>query len=241
MDTVLNYSPLDPQFTTHLLNLAMATLLSGIIGLERGFHGRAAGIRTNVLVGIGACLFTILSALIASSGQVVTGSGIGIPDPGRIAAQIVTGIGFLGAGAIVKSGINIRGLTTASSMWIVAGIGMACGAGYIAIAATATLLSLLVLTLVSFSENFLPSHSYRSIKIQLGSQKTAQDVISAIKTVARVQSVSFDYNTLKNDYFIVVNIRLLKCTKTDSAFEKVYKRIQESTSELISIRWKLQN
>ncbi len=103
--------------------LIIAAVLGALIGAEREIHGHPAGIRTHMLVALGAGIFTVLS--IHGFGQ-APGAGI---DPTRIAAQIVSGIGFLGAGAILKDGIVIRGLTTAASLWATAAVGMAAGAG----------------------------------------------------------------------------------------------------------------
>jgi putative Mg2+ transporter-C (MgtC) family protein len=105
------------------LRLILAAALGALIGGEREIHGHPAGIRTHMLVALGSGLFTVLS--IHGFGQ---GPGAGI-DPTRIAAQIVSGIGFLGAGAILKDGIVIRGLTTAASLWATAAVGMAAGSG----------------------------------------------------------------------------------------------------------------
>jgi putative Mg2+ transporter-C (MgtC) family protein len=112
--------------------LVVAAALGGLIGAEREIHGHPAGIRTHMLVALGSGLFTVLS--IHGFGQ---GPGSGI-DPTRIAAQIVTGIGFLGAGAILKDGVVIRGLTTAASLWATAAVGLAVGAGEYVIAAVAS-------------------------------------------------------------------------------------------------------
>jgi len=119
-----------------IIPLLVAAVLGSAIGLERELHGKYAGLRTNILICLGSCIFTIVSISLSGS------------DPGRIAAQIVTGIGFLGAGAIIHSGIGIHGLTTAAGIWIVAGIGMACGVGMYFLAVCATLLSLIVLWLL---------------------------------------------------------------------------------------------
>lgn len=102
--------------------LTIAAGLGAAVGIERELREREAGIRTHLLVSLGACLFTIVGAY-----GFHNFSGV---DPTRIAAQVVTGIGFLGAGAIIREGISVRGLTTAASLWIVAAIGMAAGAGY---------------------------------------------------------------------------------------------------------------
>ena len=110
-----------------LLRLLLACLLGGAVGLEREVSGQGAGFRTHILVALGACLFTVVSAY--AFGPFVSGSGALRYDPTRIAAQVVSGVGFLGGGAILRSGTGIRGLTTAASLWVVAAIGLAAGAG----------------------------------------------------------------------------------------------------------------
>jgi putative Mg2+ transporter-C (MgtC) family protein len=118
--------------------------LCALIGLERESRDQAAGLRTHILVGVGSALFTLVSAY--GFHGLLTESGTRT-DPTRIAAQIVSGIGFLGAGAIIRQGVNVRGLTTAATLWVVAAIGMAAGAGYYfgALVTTALVLPALVL------------------------------------------------------------------------------------------------
>ena len=127
-----------------LLRLSLAAVLGGMIGFERELREREAGLRTHLLVSLGSALFTIVSAYgfrdFLTSGAVVVRT-----DPTRIAAQIVTGIGFLGAGAIIRQGFSVRGLTTAATLWVVAAVGLACGAGYYSAAALSTALVLLAL------------------------------------------------------------------------------------------------
>jgi putative Mg2+ transporter-C (MgtC) family protein len=120
-----------------LVRIAVAAALTGSIGMERELRERAAGLRTHMLVGVGSALFTIVSAY-AWSDFVFSRQGGVVFDPTRIAAQIVTGIGFLGAGAIIRQGLSVRGLTTAAGLWVVAAIGMAVGAGYYSAAVIAT-------------------------------------------------------------------------------------------------------
>jgi putative Mg2+ transporter-C (MgtC) family protein len=111
------------------LRLAVAAALTGAVGLERELRERAAGLRTHMLVGVGSALFTIISAY--AWGDFIFDRTQGTAfDPTRIAAQIVTGIGFLGAGVIIRQGLSIRGVTTAAGLWVAAAIGMAVGAGY---------------------------------------------------------------------------------------------------------------
>jgi putative Mg2+ transporter-C (MgtC) family protein len=127
-----------------LLRLVVAAALGAAIGVEREVREREAGIRTHLLVSLGSCLFTIVSAY-GFHDFLVGGTNIVRADPTRIAAQIVTGIGFLGAGAIIREGLSVRGLTTAASLWVVAAIGMASGAGYYWPAVAGTLLTLFAL------------------------------------------------------------------------------------------------
>jgi len=127
-----------------LLRLALAGVLGASIGLERELREREAGLRTHLLVCVGSALFTIVSAY-GFREFLVNGGSVVRADPTRIAAQIVTGIGFLGAGAIIRQGLSVRGLTTAATLWVVAAIGVAAGAGYYSAAAITTVLVILSL------------------------------------------------------------------------------------------------
>jgi putative Mg2+ transporter-C (MgtC) family protein len=127
----------DIHWVDVLLRIAVAAALTGAIGMERELRERAAGLRTHMLVGVGSALFTIVSAYAWTDFVFSRESGV-VFDPTRIAAQIVTGIGFLGAGAIIRQGLSVRGLTTAAGLWVVAAIGMAVGAGYYSAAVIAT-------------------------------------------------------------------------------------------------------
>jgi putative Mg2+ transporter-C (MgtC) family protein len=122
-------------FMSDSLSLCVALALGAIIGMERELSDKAAGLRTNILICVGSCLFMIVSKNF---------TGIMNADPTRIAAQIVTGIGFIGAGAIMHEGEHVTGLTTAATIWVVAAIGMAVGVHDYSIGAFATVLTLLV-------------------------------------------------------------------------------------------------
>jgi putative Mg2+ transporter-C (MgtC) family protein len=126
-----------------LLRILLSAVLSGLVGFEREIHGRAAGLRTHILVGVGSTLFMITSIVTASNY-----SHLGQVDPSRIGAQVVTGVGFLGAGAILRHGASIRGLTTAASIWAMAAIGLSVGAGqYVAgLITTAVVATVLILS-----------------------------------------------------------------------------------------------
>jgi putative Mg2+ transporter-C (MgtC) family protein len=127
-----------------VLRLALAAALGAAIGLERELREREAGLRTHLLVSLGSALFTVVSAY-GFHAFLSSGANVVRADPTRIAAQIVTGIGFLGAGAIIRQGFSVRGLTTAATLWVVAAIGMACGAGYYSAATVTTVLVILTL------------------------------------------------------------------------------------------------
>ena len=125
--------PADITILDWITRLVVAAFLSGLVGFERETRQKAAGLRTHMLVGLGAALFTLVGAYALGG------------DPARVAAQIVTGVGFLGAGAIFRDGATVKGLTTAAGLWAVAAIGMATGAGLIAGAISATIVALLIL------------------------------------------------------------------------------------------------
>lgn len=125
------------------IRLTVAFALGGIIGYERQSQSKAAGLRTHVLVCMGACLVMILSLNIYQSVQGLTNA-----DPARLAAQVVSGVGFLGAGTIMKEGATVTGLTTAASLWVVSGVGLAVGCGYYSGAFYTTFLILLTLALL---------------------------------------------------------------------------------------------
>jgi len=141
------------------LRLFVITVLAVAIGTEREFHGHPAGIRTMALVGVGACLFTVLGL------DPFFGSRV---DPTRIAAQIVTGVGFLGAGAILRRGSEVRGLTTAASIWVVAAIGMCIGFGNYFLGIFTTVLVLVTLVAIRPIESrlFKRAHARREAGLE---------------------------------------------------------------------------
>lgn len=144
-----------------LIRLFIALVLGFALGLERELTNKYAGLRTHILVCLGACVFTLLSIYgfptFANGDNVIIDQATGVRDTARIAAQIVTGIGFIGAGTVLRNGPMVFGLTTAATLWIAASIGMACGAGMYDIAVISTILSVVVLTLIRvFERQILP-------------------------------------------------------------------------------------
>lgn len=148
-----------------MFRLVLAATLGGLVGLEREIHGRPAGFRTHLLVAVGACLMMVVSEFFFFKYGAMDSSGSVRLDPARVAAQIVTGIGFLGAGAIIKEGQAVRGLTTAACLWIVAGIGMAVGVGLYMPALMVTAISLINLLLLKRLEGFLKKDRYRLLTV----------------------------------------------------------------------------
>ncbi len=148
-----------------LVKILLAVLAGTVIGLEREKHGRPAGLRTHLLVSSGSCLMMIVSEafFLKYGGQ--PGSGVVRLDPSRAAAQIITGIGFLGAGVIIKEGFVVRGLTTAACLWMVAGIGMAFGMGLISGGIIGTLVALFSLIALKKLEPIIKKDRYLHINV----------------------------------------------------------------------------
>lgn len=153
---------------TELTLVGLAYILSALVGIERHRQVKSAGLRTHTLVGLGAAVFTLVSGYGFSA---ITSSDA-ILDPSRIAAQIVSGVGFLGAGVIFVRQNVVSGLTTAASVWVVAAIGMACGAGMPVLAAAGTLLHLLTVTLLSKVARQIPiAGAGRDLTVHYGDGK----------------------------------------------------------------------
>lgn len=140
------------QYGGYIIKIFVSVLCGGVIGLERELSGKSAGLKTNILICMGAAIYMIVSNLI----PIVT--GVVPADPGRIAAQVATGIGFIGAGCIIHSGMSIAGLTTAATIWVVAAIGLVIGLGFNILAIILTAIVLLILIGVGRLERILRIH-----------------------------------------------------------------------------------
>ena len=150
-----------------VIRVLSSVLLGFAIGLEREMTNKYAGLRTNILVCLGACLFTIIS-IYGFPEVSVTGDELGTRDTARVAAQVVTGIGFIGGGTVLRHGATVFGLTTAATLWVSASIGMACGAGMYGLAIVATVLSILVLVSVRlFEKNVLISSTKNTRRLKM--------------------------------------------------------------------------
>jgi putative Mg2+ transporter-C (MgtC) family protein len=173
-----------------IIRLVLGFAAGAVIGFERSSRHQVAGLRTHILIATGSTLLMLLSIWLP---QEFTGMKNG--DPGRVAAQVVSGIGFLGAGAIVRLGNNIRGLTTAASLWLIAAVGLTIGAGMFAAAAAAELLSLITLFVLDFVEKrFFPSE--RNKVLELHYKNSSPDTAAALETLKNfgIRPQSMDVN-----------------------------------------------
>jgi putative Mg2+ transporter-C (MgtC) family protein len=175
--------------------LALAAVLGALVGFEREVRERQAGLRTHMLVSLGSALFTIVSAYAWTHFSFGHGSGLTY-DPTRIAAQIVTGVGFLGAGAILHQGLAVRGLTTAASLWIVAAVGMAAGAGYWTAAMIATaivLFALWPLRIAVYPLMVRLRHDDPMLFVDLRGRKGMGEVVRTVEQAGgTVESIGFE-------------------------------------------------
>ncbi len=197
--------------TTYIMRLAMALLVGGVVGLEREFKGKPAGIRTNILICVGSCLFMIISIEVArTAGRVA--------DPGRIAAQVVTGVGFLCAGTIMRSRFTVSGLTTAATIWVLSALGLAIGAGYIILGVAGAAIITLTLIAVRFFEAgihyFHANHIVQlvletreeivpTVLREFSKMKVATEVHD-IKLAGETWQVIIEYNTSKKTHITLL-------------------------------------
>ena len=166
---------MDPWWLV-LLKLGLAVILGGLVGYEREHHNQPAGLRTHIILCVGATLITLVSIALSKD----LGNDR-LTDPTRIAAQIVSGIGFLGGGAILRLGATVKGLTTAACIWTVTGVGMAVGAGYYFPAAMVVLIMLFSLhSLARFEDAFIKKRMYREMTL---TARSSPDLLGNVEKV----------------------------------------------------------
>ena len=167
----------------YIVRILLAALAGGVVGIERAYHDKSAGFRTMVLIATGSAFFTIMSYVMGSP----------VNDSARIAAAIVSGVGFLGAGIIIKVGINIRGLTTAASIWLVASIGMGMGLGLFTLAWAITGIALFVLWVLPPLERFIDDlHEFVILSIVIKNTDKQEEKILEMFKEHNVKVVSVD-------------------------------------------------
>jgi len=194
---------------TNLFRLLFASFLSGLIGIEREVHGRAAGFRTHLLVGVATCLIMIVSEYFFKNYGGLSSSTTVRTDPARIAASIVAGIGFLGTGVIIKSGRVVRGLTTAACLWMVAGVGMAVGTGLYVPAVIVTIIALFNLLLLKQIERLFRKDQFYTLVIHASNFRVnlnkVNDIIQEFKMRIVERRIETDTVTGQSCYEYVIS------------------------------------
>jgi putative Mg2+ transporter-C (MgtC) family protein len=173
------------------IKLVVAAVLGGIIGIEREFHDKPAGLRTNILICVGSTLFMSISNAFGDT---------------RIGAQIITGIGFLGAGSVLHSHGFVLGLTTAATIWVVAGVGMALGSGMYSVAVFATAMSLAILYFLSFLEDKIQGRKSYTYALVVTDLQQALASINKVLQACSVSAVSFNFKKRSDNYRVWFNL-----------------------------------
>jgi putative Mg2+ transporter-C (MgtC) family protein len=196
------------------IRLILAAVLGGIIGLERQIRDKPAGLRTNILICVGSTLFMSLSTRVA---QLLGG------DPTRIAAQIISGIGFLGAGAVLHSHGFVLGLTTAATIWVVAGVGMALGSGMYGVATFVTAMSLVTLYLLSYVEDKIQGRMSYSYALVVSDLNQALASINSVLQESSVSAASFNFKKRAENYRVWFTLVIPRDTNI-----KIIQRLSEA-------------
>lgn len=223
-----------------IIRVLFAALLGALIGLERDIRGRSAGLRTNILVSVGSSVFMLLSIGLAVR-WLESYPGSAAADPTRIAAQIITGIGFIGAGAIIKYKFSVQGLTTAACLWTTSAIGMACGAGFFELAILATLIAIFVLTILNHVEKLYSKDNYRIIKI------TVHKDVAIIKLIELIhkQDIRVLHYDVEKDYehgtvAITAEVKFQNKNSDDRMAEAVIAALEKSEIPVTNVHWRHQ-
>ena len=205
------------------LRLAVAMLLGGVIGFEREYRAKDAGFRTQFLVALGSALFCIVSQF---------GFGFELKDSSRVAAQVVSGIGFLGAGTIIFQKNVVRGLTTAAGLWVTAAIGLACGTGMYLPAVVTTLMVLIGLEILSA---VIPRVS-TSVVILSFSATSQESVKKAVREIRRncLDIISYELKERKTSQGVIFETNLSMKVKRDNRNEQLIEYLNEFDDVTIS-------
>jgi putative Mg2+ transporter-C (MgtC) family protein len=202
-------------FNEILLRIGLSLVLGGVIGFERERDNQPAGLRTHMILVIGACLAMILSINMG----VISGN-----DPARIAAQVISGIGFLGAGAILRYGFNVKGLTTATTLWTMAIVGLVLGAGYYWVAIISTVLMLIVLAVLDqIEKNHVRVNVVRNIVVDLHDRKSViREVRKTIQSLAdKVMAYSIQKSVKNKHLRLEVTARFKNREKLEDLVEEL--------------------
>ncbi|MCX7656034.1 MAG: MgtC/SapB family protein [Treponemataceae bacterium] len=217
-----------------VLRLLLSFVAGAMVGFERTSRHQVAGLRTHILISVGSTLLMLLSIWIPEQFQYAKGG-----DPGRIAAQVVSGIGFLGAGAIMRLGNNVKGLTTAASLWLIAAVGLAIGAGFYLAAGVTLLISLFTLVIMArFEKRLFPAERIKILELEFSS--STADIPAVLKYLAdygiQVQSIDIDQTLTKGGGS---RLKLLVGLPTSVEIQKLFRTLKNLTDiERIEIKEK---
>lgn len=209
--------------------LLLALLAGGVIGLERAYHGREAGFRTHSLVCVSSALLMLLMAF---QWQFVPVQYIETirTDPTRMAQGIMTGIGFLGAGVIIREGLSVRGLTTAASIWMTASIGIVIGLGFYFAAAMATFITFFILSLFRWFEQWIPSQKYAKFTINLLRTEGTMDEEALLHMLKQFNLKSFDWSYKLRDKGSYIHYEMFIMAKDKNDFNQLAHRLLKINS-----------
>ena len=207
-----------------ILRFVLASVLGGVIGLEREVHGREAGVRTYLLVSLGSALIMVISEFLVVKYQEGPFREIMRGDPGRIAAQAITGIGFLGAGVILRYRDSIRGLTTAACMWVVCAIGLCVGAGYYLFGLTVSAIALISLIGLKRWEKVIRKDRYQQMVV------ISEDIdgqIDRIRTIIekyefRIARLGIKWNFQEKELTLHFNLRYRDIQPNRNMYQEVF-------------------
>jgi len=221
---------------TWLFRILLAVVLGGLVGFERQYHGRPAGLRTHILVCLGSALITLASIGLLAA-EISAGSAIR-SDPARVAAGVITGIGFLGGGVIMRTRDQVRGLTTAASIWFTAGLGVIIGLGFTAIAVTTTIIEQITLIGLAYFEGFIPSFHYRDLLVTVsgnnieGIEKSCRELLKEFKI--KIHDVECELSPANNQLKLVFHLQL----RGKRVHTEIIRRLS-SLDGVNQIAWKL--
>ncbi|MBU5425848.1 MgtC/SapB family protein [Tissierella pigra] len=205
--------------------LLLSAIVGGLIGVEREANNRPAGLRTHILVTLGSTLIMLISI----DGFLKLNDSVPRGDPARLAAQVVSGIGFLGAGTIMRTGNNISGLTTAASLWVCAGIGLAIGSGYYLGAVVTTVIVLTTLTSVGIFENRILVKKYKTIEVIATNRPGIIGQIGVLfgKYYLSIKDIIILNNSGYDEESGIMEIRFIVKTPNNFNISNLYKEIYQ--------------
>ncbi|MBP8645725.1 MAG: MgtC/SapB family protein [Syntrophobacteraceae bacterium] len=219
-----------------VIKLSVAAVLGGAVGFERESHGQSAGLRTNVLVSVGSCLLMMLSLHMAALFSDVDATSSVRLDPGRIASYAVAGMGFLGAGAIIKGKGTVRGLTTAAGLWMVTGVGLAVGAGYLLPAIFTATISLLILYNLRHLKAFVRHDIYTVLTLTCQECEASLPCVREVLGTYRgleVRFINYEYDMVSQ----TKTFRLRLCSKEDIPCGQIVERLSDRVPGLKYVAW----